>query len=382
MTQTIDKSLWGGEDTFDQLLEEIRSRRDEFEQQRHISQDIIERFREIGVYRAMVPSVCGGDEKTPRQFLEMVEAISSADGSAGWVASFGMSPAYLAALPEDTVTQIWRDSADIVFAGGVFPPQPAKRVDGGFRVSGRWRFASGSPGAQLCGVGILPEGDDKPLPRMAVMPREKVTIEETWDMLGMNGTGSHDLVIDDVFVPEDWTFVRGSTPNIDAPFFRYPSLSFAAQVLSVTTLGMAREAIDVVTSMAKGRKSITGAPNLGEREYVQIAVAKAEAKLQAARAYFYQSVDQAWEAVLADGKPSAEQISHLRLSTTHLTTECAEAIRACYEVSGMSGAENDNPLSRLLRDSMLCTQHAFMGAVTLKNAGAMMFGHDPLPGYL
>lgn len=382
MTQTIDKSLWGGAETFDRLLADIRSRRDEFERQRHISPDIIERFREIGVYRAMVPAVYGGDEKTPRQFLEMVEAISSADGSAGWVASFGMSPAYLAALPEKTVTQIWRDSADIVFAGGVFPPQPAKRVDGGFRVTGRWRFASGSPAAELCGVGIIPEGEDKPLPRMAVMPREQVRIEETWDMVGMNGTGSHDLVVEDVFVPEDWTFIRGSTPSVDAPFFRYPSLSFASQVLSVTTLGMAREAIDVVTAMAHGRKSITGAPNLGEREYVQIEVARAEARLQASRAFFYQAVDQAWEAVLAGGEPSREQTSMLRLSTTHLTTECAAAIRACYEVSGMSGAESSNPLQRLVRDSMLCTQHAFMGAVTLKNAGAMLFGHDPLPGYL
>lgn len=382
MKQTLDKSLWGGTETFDRLLADIRARRDEFEQERQISQDIVERLRSIGVYRAMVPKVHGGDEKTPRQFLEMVEAISSADGSTGWVASFGMSPAYLAAMPETTVAQIWGDSADVIFAGGIFPPQKVKRVDGGFRVSGRWKFASGSPGADLVGVGIIPEGDASPLPLMAVMPRDQVTIDPTWDMLGMQATGSHDLVVDDVFVPESWTFVRGAKPSLDAPFFSFPSLAFAAQVLSVTTLGMAREALDVLQGMAAGRKSVTGAPNLGEREYVQIEVAKAEAKVRAARAFFYEAVDAAWDQVVAREKPSAEQINLMRLSTTHLTHECAAAVRTCYEVSGMTGAANSHALSRLLRDASLPPQHAFMGAVTYKNAGAMFFGHDPLPGYL
>lgn len=382
MTQTVDKALWGGAKKFDALLAAIRERRQEFEDQRYISQDIIEQFKEIGVYRAMVPGVYGGDEKSPGEFLEMVEAISAADGSAGWVASFGMSPAYLAALPESTVTQVWKDSPDTVFAGGIFPPQPAERVEGGFRVKGRWRYASGCMGADLVGVGIVPEGDDNPLPRMAVMPRAQVTIDETWDMVGMQGTGSHDLVVDDVFVPEEWTFVRGARPNVDAPFFSFPSLSFASQVLSVTMLGMAREALDVVEAMGHGRKSITGAPSMGEREYVQIAIAKAEARTRAARLYFYQCVDSVWASILKGDTPEKEQVNQMRLSTTWLTSECAEAIRACYEVAGMTSSENSNPLSRLMRDAMLPTQHAFMGAVTYKNAGAMFFGHDPLPGYL
>ncbi|MCH8531802.1 MAG: flavin-dependent monooxygenase [Saccharospirillum sp.] len=382
MTMTIDKSLWGGTEAFDHLLLDIRNRRQEFESQRYISQDIIERFKEIGVYRAMVPRIYGGDEKSPRQFLEMVEAVAAADGSAGWVASFGMSPAYLAALPEATVTRIWRESPDIVFAGGIFPPQKVKRVDGGFKVTGRWKFGSGSPGADYIGVGIIPEGDEQPLPRMAVMPKDKVTIDPVWDMVGMQGTGSHDLVVEEVFVPEDWTFIRGAKPNVDTPFFKFPSLSFAAQVLSVTSLGMAREALDEVQQSAAGRQSVTGAPNLGEREYVQIEIAKAEAKVRASRAFFYESVDAAWEQIIQGSAPSREQTNLLRLSTTHLTQACSEAVQACYQVSGMTSAENANPLSQISRNTMLCTQHAFMGAVTLKNAGAMFFGHDPLPGYL
>jgi alkylation response protein AidB-like acyl-CoA dehydrogenase len=376
----IDKSLWGGATVFDALLSEIRTRRQEFEDQKFITQDIIESFKDIGVYRAMVPKALGGEERNPMQFLQMVEALAAADGAAGWVASFGMNPAYLSALPLETVDKVWAETADVVFAGGIFPTQPARKVEGGYIVNGRWKFGSGSMGASLIGVGIV--DNDEPLPRMAVMPAEKVRIEPNWDVIGMVGTGSHDLVVEEVFVPEEWTFVRGGKPNIDSDFFRYPSLAFAAQVLAVTTAGLAREALDVVQAMAAGRKSITGAPNLGEREYVQIEIAKAEAKVRGSRAFFYEATEDAWNAIKAGGKPSREQVSLVRLATTNLTHECAEAIRATYQVTGMTGAYNDHPLSRILRDSMMCTQHAFMGAITLKNAGAMFFGHDPLPGYL
>lgn len=377
----LDKATWGGAAEFDSLLAEIRERRQEFEDQKYISQDIIERFKTVGVYRALVPERFGGDAKSPLEFLQMVEAISAADGSAGWVASFGMYPIYLASLPPETIEKVWKETPDVVFAGGIFPPQPAKRVDGGFQVKGRWQFGSGSMGATVCGVGIMPD-DGESLPRMAVMPREKVNIEHTWDVIGMVGTGSHDLVVDNVVVPEEWTFTRGGKPNLDDPFFRYPSLAFAAQVLSVTTLGMAREAIDVVRKTASGRKSVTGAPNLGEREYVQIEIAKAEAKLQSSRAFFYSATEATWQTILDGDKPTPDQISMIRLAATNLTHECAEAIRICYQVSGMTSAYNDHPLSRILRDSSMATQHAFMGAITYKNAGAMLFDHKPLPGYL
>ena len=380
-TCTLDKEAWGGETVFDNLLSDIRARSSEFEKQRHISHDIIERFKEIGVYRALVPACYGGDEKTPMEFLQMVEAISEADGSAGWVASFGMNPAYLAALPPETVEKVWGNGPDVVFAGGVFPPQKAALQDGHFTLDGRWPFASGCMSAELIGVGIMP-AEGQPLPRMAVMPRDAVEIDETWDMQGMIGTGSHDIVAKNVKVPEEWTFVRGSQPNIDAPFFRYPSLSFATQVLAVTTLGLAREALRVVQESAAGRKSVTGAPNLGERAYAQIDMAKAEAKVRSARAFFYESTEEAWRSITAGSKPSKAQVNLLRLSSTNLTHECAEAVRICYQMSGMVGASNKHPLSRISRDVALCTQHAFTGTVTYQNAGAMFFGHDPLPGYL
>ena len=378
---SIDMAQWGGEEKVNALLADIRLRRGEFEEQRFISNDVVEQFKDIGIYRSFVPTEFGGGGKTPSEFLKMIEAISAADGSAGWVASFGMNPAYLASLPTQTLNEIWKDSPDIVFAGGIFPPQKAEKVDGGYIINGRWQFASGCMGASLLGVGIISDDGSK-LPRMAVLPADKVTIEKTWQVHGMVGTGSFDLVVDNVFVPEKWTFIRGGKPTIDAPFFKYPSLSFAAQVLSVTALGIAREAIDVVVNSAKGRKSVTGAPNLGERHYAQIEIAKAEAKLRSSRAFFYEATDEVWDAIMQGDEPTEHQVSMIRLATTNVTRECAEATRIAYQLSGMQGAYLEHPLSRCFRDVHLATQHAFMGEVTYQNAGAMMFGHQPFPGYL
>jgi alkylation response protein AidB-like acyl-CoA dehydrogenase len=378
---SIDMEQWGGEEKVTKLLSDIRSQSNKFDEQRYVSQEIVEQFKDIGIYRAFVPKKFGGNEKSPSEFLKMIETISAADGSAGWVASFGMNPAYLASLPMNTIEEVWKDSPDVVFAGGIFPPQKAERVDGGFIVNGRWQFASGCMGASLLGVGIMPDDGSK-LPRMAVLPADKVKIEKTWNVHGMVATGSFDLIVENVFVSEDMTFIRGGKPTLDAPFFKYPSLAFAAQVLSVTSLGVARTAIDTVVNSAKGRKSVTGAPNLGERHYAQIDIAKAEAKVRAARAFFYEATDEVWGDIMAGKTPTQHQVSMIRLATTNVTRECADATRIAYNLSGMEGTYLNHPLSRCFRDVNLATQHAFMGEVTYQNAGAMMFDHDPFPGYL
>ncbi|HDS1684110.1 TPA: flavin-dependent monooxygenase [Pseudomonas putida] len=370
---------------FEALLDGVRDRArlGEFDRQRHISRDVIDAFKAHGVYRALVPKRFGGLECSPAAFCEMIERISHADGSAGWVASFGMSPVYLAALPLETIAEIYGNSPDTVFAGGIFPPQPAETVPGGFKVNGRWKYSSGSMGADIVGVGIAPRNGDKlDLPRLAVLPRSQARIEETWDTVGLLGTGSHDLLVEDVVVGEQWTFVRGGKPNLDEPFFRYPSLSFATQVLSVVGLGIARAALDELSGMASGRISVTGAPALADRPLAQVDVAKAEAALRSARAFFYESIEQAWAHVLAGDPVPIEVTNLLRLSSTHAARVAAEVARSAQMLSGMTGIYNESPLARCVNDAQVVTQHAFMGDVTYQNAGAMFFGKQPLPGYL
>lgn len=365
------------------LLADIRARAAEFEQQRHISPDIIEGFKQLGVYRALVPKRLGGLEWHARQFCELIETIAQADGSAGWVASFGMAPVYLAALPTATFETIYRNNVDTVFAGGIFPPQPATYVDGGIEVSGRWSFSSGCMGATVVGVGISPrKGETTGLPRMAVMPREKATIVEAWDVSGLAGTGSHDLVVDKVVVPEEWTFVRGGASNLSEPMFRYPALSFAAQVLAVVNLGVARAAIEELRRLAGGHKAVTGAPSLGDRPATQANLAQHEAQLQSARSWFYAAIDDAWVSLTRGDPLSAAQTSALRLSAVHAARTGAEVTRGVQMLSGMAGIYNNSPIARCVRDANAVTQHAFLGDIVYQNAGAMLFGRDPLPGYL
>jgi indole-3-acetate monooxygenase len=369
--------------TLDSLLNDIRHRRMEFEQQRFISPDIIQGFKDIGVYRALVPADLGGEQRSAREFCELIEVISQADGSAGWVASFGMGVTYLAALPPATLAEIYARGPDIIFAGGIFPPQRAIKMADGYEVSGRWHFASGCLGADVVGVGIAPfEGEASGLPRMAVMPRQQARIDMVWDVSGLAGTGSHDLVIDHAIVPEDWTFVRGSQAQRSEPMFRYPSLSFAAQVLTVVGLGIARAAIEELRGMACGRISVTGAPRLADRPQVQIEIARAEAQLRAARAFFYEAIDAAWDSLMQGNAVSPEQTSLLRLSSTHAARTSAEVTRAVQMQAGMTGVYRDCPLSQHVRDVQVLTQHAFMGDITYQNAGAMLFGLPALPGYL
>ena len=363
-------------------MAEIRLRREAFSQAQQLSPDIVEKLKSVGVYRALVAKQFGGDELTPADFLHLIERISIADGSAGWVASFGVSALYLASLPAATLQKVYADGPDVVFAGGLFPPQKAIRIPGGYEVSGRWKFGSGSTGASLIGVGVKVEGEASGgLPRMAVMPAAKVTIERNWDVIGLQGTGSHDMVVDKVGVPEDWTFVRGGPPTLGAALFRYPSMALAAQVLAVVGLGVGRAALDEITQMAGGRASITGAPVLADRAYVQIEIAKAEAALRSARAFFYEATEQAFEIVAAGDPLGTEQANLLRLASSHIARIGADAARTAYTLSGTTGIYSAHPLARHVQDAMVVVQHAFLSEGTWQNAGRVLLGLDAPPGF-
>nr|WP_171519258.1 acyl-CoA dehydrogenase family protein [Acinetobacter proteolyticus] len=370
----------------DTLCQEIRERAcsGEFDNQAYVSQDIIEKLKQIGVYRALVPKRFGGNEWSPKQFCELIEQLSKADGSVGWVASFGMSPAYLGSLPEATLAQLYKDSPDIVFAGGIFPPQPAEITDDGVVVSGRWKFSSGCMGADIVGVGISPQKDNEAqgLPRMAVMPANKAQIDMTWDTVGLKGTGSHDLVVKDVLVAKEWTFVRGEPSKLPEPFFKYPSLSLATQVLTVVGIGVAAAAIEEFQKLAPGKSSITGGAEIASRPVTQYEFAQVEAEFKAARVWFYDTMQIVWNEVLAGRTPSAEQISDMRLSCTHVARVCARVTRKIQMLAGMTAIYTHNPFSRFVNDTNVVTQHAFMGDATLQNAGLVSFGMKPAPGYL
>lgn len=370
----------------DILCQEIRERAvtGEFDDQAYVSQDIIEKLKKISVYRALVPKRFGGMEVSPSEFCQLIEKLSMADGSVGWVASFGMSPAYLGSLPEETLNILYKNSPDIVFAGGIFPPQPAEITDEGVVVKGRWKFSSGCMGADIVGVGISPRKDNEAqgLPRMAVMPAKKVKVDMTWDTVGLKGTGSHDLVVDNVLVTKAWTFVRGEPSKLPEPFFKYPSLSLATQVLTVVGIGVAAAALEEFKLLAPGKSSITGGAEIANRPVTQYEFAQSEAEFKAARTWFYQAMDIVWQEILAGNQPTEQQISDMRLSCTHAARVAARVARKMQMLAGMTAIYSNNIFSRFVNDTNVVTQHAFMGDATLLNAGSISFGLKPTPGYL
>lgn len=370
----------------DRLLCAVREQRESFSENQQVSADVVRLMREAGIYRAMVAKRFGGDEMSPASFLRLIETISQVDGSSGWVASFGFSAVYLSALPLPTLEKMYANGPDVIFAGGIYPPQRAVPVDGGLEVSGRWSWGSGSTGADLIGVGIKVEngansGPYAGLPLIAVMPADKVTIERNWDVNGLKGTGSHDMVVDKVVVPEEWTFVRGGASSLDTPLYRYPSMPLAAQVLSVVALGTARGALDCLIEMAGGRTSITGAPTLADRAYLQADLAKAEAALRSARAFFYEITEEAYDTLVAGDDLSIETRALLRLASTQAARVGADVAQAVYRLSGTTGIATNHPIARHLQDAMVVPQHAFLSDGTWQNAGRVLLGLDAPAGF-
>ena len=207
-------------------------------------------------------------------------------------------------------------------------------------------------------------------------------IVENWEVIGMRGTGSHDLRVKDAFVSDEWTFVRGGVPSVEEPIYQYPSIAYAAQVLAVVNLGIARAALDEVSQMAGARSGITGAPKMAERAYLRISLAKAEASLRSARAFFYEATDSAWESILKGDCVSADQTSILRLAAAQAAREGARAVQSAYHLAGTAVIYNDHPLQRHLRDAMVVTQHAFLNESMYDGAGLVFLGVPPIRGYI
>lgn len=385
MNTLTDNSFVQTIPNLDALCQEIKERActGEFDDQAYVSHDIIAKLKQIGVYRALVPKRFGGNEVSPHEFCELIEILSKADGSVGWVASFGMSPAYLGSLPEETLQELYQNGPDVVFAGGIFPAQIAEMAEESVLVKGRWKFCSGCMDADIVGVGIAPINDNgaQGLPRIAVMPTSKAQIEKTWDTVGLKGTGSHDLVVDGVWVPKRWTFVRGEASKLPEAFFKYPSLSLATQVLTVVGIGIAAAALEEFKKLAPCKSSITGGAEIAHRPVTQYEFAKILAEFMAARSWFYQTMDVVWDEVLIGHKPTADMISDMRLSCTHAARVAARVSRKIQMLAGMSAIYTNHPFNRFVNDSNAITQHAFMGDASLQNAGAVSFGLNPTPGY-
>jgi alkylation response protein AidB-like acyl-CoA dehydrogenase len=308
--------------------------------------------------------------------MRLVERISAVDPATGWVASFGSSVVYFAALPVQSQRHIYAGGPDVAFSAGLFPVQEAERVPGGYLCSGVWQFASGCRGADILGIGLAGGAETQGKPLTALVAPSDLEIVENWDVAGMRATGSHALRVDRLFVPEEMTFVRGSAPTVDEPLTRYPSLAYAAQVLAVVTLGAARGALDYCLDVGAAHSSVTGGNAKGNRPAYKTGLAKAEAELRSARAFFYESTDEVWAKSVDGSAITTEDRAILRLGATHAAHVGRRVVLEAFDLAGTGAIYENHPLQRYLRDALVPAQHAMLQTNTYEGAGAVMLGLD------
>jgi alkylation response protein AidB-like acyl-CoA dehydrogenase len=326
--------------------------------------------------------------------MRVIEEISRADGSAGWTLMIGASTGMiLASLPEHVSRELMNGDPDTIGAGSLAPAGKAVPVEGGYRVSGRWPFTSGCRHAKFYINGCIVFDGERPrmsangLPvaLLAVLPAADCKILDNWYVSGLRGTGSNDTAVQDYFVPEERTalwFNQQSQPRRTETLYRFPPIAFLAVEVAPVALGIARAAIETLVELASA-KTPTGAMSLlRERSAVQTDVAKAEALVRSARAFLYDTVQEAWDLVDAGTELSLEQRALLRLAATNAVRASAEAVDLMYEAGGATSIYQRSLLERCFRDVHALTQHIIIQPPTYEMAGKVFLGVDLGPALL
>ncbi|HJL14545.1 MAG TPA: acyl-CoA dehydrogenase family protein [Sandaracinaceae bacterium LLY-WYZ-13_1] len=364
------------------LAEELAPRAEAIEAARRVPAELSERLGREGFHRLLVPEALGGREVHPAVFASVLEALAHGDAATAWVVMTSSTTGILLAYLDVGVARAILDDAPHAALAGVFAPSGrATPTEGGYRLSGRWRYGSGCENAAWrMGGALVFEGDAPrtvdgggPEIRSCFFRADESRVVDTWDVSGLRGTGSHDLEVQDVLVPaERTTCVRLDHPRHEGPLYRFPLFGLLATGVSAVGLGIARRALDEVEAQAKASRSRGGSKRMAESELVQVRVASAEAELAAARALTYETLESVYEHA-ASGEPLAGgDRARLRMAATHAAGASARVVDACYHLAGGAAIWASSPLQRCLRDVHVMTQHVMVAEPTLKPVGRLL----------
>lgn len=360
------------------LAPRIAARADEIEQGRRLPLDLVDDLVTAGCFRSLVPSVYGGADVGLPAHMRMLGELACADGSVGWTVTIGSSaPVLLGMLPRETLDAVYAAGPDVILAGTFNPTGTAIPVDGGYRVTGRWSYASGCQHAHWFVAHCIVDGGGQPPLRMAVLPADAVDLIDTWHVSGLCGTGSHDFAVEDAFVPGERTFsVMEPQAALDGPLWRVPELSASTLMLAAVALGIAQGAVDDIAGLAAGKVPAFSATTLAANPLFQNRFGETEARLRAAQAALYAEADAAWTSALAGSPFTPEVRARIRATTTLVSQMAASIVDAAYTAGGGSSLYSSNPLQRRLRDIRALTQHFALKADTFTLAGAVLAGQD------
>lgn len=369
----------------------IREYADEAERNRHLSQPVVDALAEAGFFRLYTPRTLGGLEVDPLTFTRVVEALARIDGSTAWcVWLASTNPLFVPNLTDTAVEEIFGRTPNVVTAGVIFPHGKAEVQDGGYMVSGRWSYASGVQHCAwiftLCNVF---DGDQmrrtesgEPEVYVVFVPTAQVTILDTWQVSGLAGTGSQDVEITQVFVPEKYVCPLNLSPRAHGkhfriPLYRYPFLVLGFPPIGAIALGIAQGAVDACLDLAQAKRPAGTTDLLRDQPVFQVRLAEAVALVRSARAWLHASIQQACEAQEVRGQVSFAERTDVLLAAANATRSAAAAVDILYTAGGATANYRHSPLQRALRDVHAVTQHWGTAPRQFESAGRMLVGLQP-----
>lgn len=352
------------------LIPAIRERARPAERLRRLPDETFAEFQEAGLFRCLQPKRYGGYELDPGTLYQAVMEIGAVCGSTAWILGvIGIHNWHLALFAPQAQDDVWGKDTGVQVSTSLAPTGTVTRVDGGFRLRGRWSFSSGCDFCQWAALGGLvpPLGDgDAPDMRTFLVPRSDYTIDDTWYAVGLCGTGSKDVVVDDAFVPEYRTHSYrdafyltnpGAAVN-DAPLYRLPfGLVFPA-CISSPAIGVALGALEAFRDQTTIRISPRDRSRVAEDPFAQLALAEAAAEVAAARDRLLGNFAEAMRTVRDGTELSLAQRARYRWDTAKAVDRSVRAVDRLFEASGGRGVFLDNPIQRAWRDVHAIRAHA------------------------
>jgi alkylation response protein AidB-like acyl-CoA dehydrogenase len=369
------------------LAAATRAMRGEAERLRQTPPALAAEITRAGLYQLYLPRSMGGPEVSPLTAFHVVETLSQADGSVGWCAMIAAAMSQnVARLPVAAGRELAGSPADYRAAGSARAGGRAWAVPGGYRVSGRWNFASGIQNARwlYCTCGMmdgetpLTNAAGRPLLRAMWVPREAVTIIDTWAVMGMRGTGSQDFTVSDAFVPERFSVLSEAAPAETGPLYNRRAWFVTLWTpTAANALGIARGAIDALAELARTEASTLSTQLLRDRPAVQARMGEAEAIVRSARAYVLEAVARVWGTVSAGDEPTDHDIAQGRLAITHAMHSAVRAVDIVFHAAGTNAIYTRLPLEQAFRDVHVAVQHGAALPTYFESAGKVLMGLRP-----
>jgi alkylation response protein AidB-like acyl-CoA dehydrogenase len=345
---------------------------------------LFEHLRAAGFFAIAADTHAGGASVRDELLYEVIEELSRLDASVGWNVDIAAHAAVVAShLPPATLREAYRHGPNTVFAGGLLPRGLAIPEPGGYCLNGRWSFASGcrqadwivAPGTVVVDGAPQLRADGRPELRAFCVPAADCDILDTWDTVGLRGTGSHDFQLTNVFVPEAWSFpIQPDGEDEPVTLIMSRFLPYAQPGVAAVALGIARDAIDSFVELASTKVPTLGSMTLANRQSIQERVGRAEALVRSARAFLYETVRELppspnWSTAIGD-----PLTTRIRLASAHAVQSAAEAVDLMFTAAGTSSIFAGSRLERCFRDIHVVTQHAAVGASNIELAGQFLLG--------